>query len=132
LQDTILSALLPKRKRVLVAPLDWGIGHATRCVPIIDELIRQENEVILAADGDAFEVLARLYPQLPLHRLHGKAIRYSKDPKWLWWVLLKQLIPFLWSIYTEHRAAEKIRLLESIEVIINGCVRLQTGLFVGV
>ena len=119
MQDTLLSALLPKRKRVLVAPLDWGIGHATRCVPIIDDLVRLENEVILAADGNAFEVLARLYPQSPLLRLPGKAIRYSNDPKWLWWVLLKQLPSFLFSIYSEHTALEKIRISENLDVVIS-------------
>ena len=35
------------KKRILVAPLDWGIGHATRCIPIIKELINQNYEVII-------------------------------------------------------------------------------------
>ena len=30
-------------ERVLVAPLDWGIGHATRCVPIIKCLLKQSK-----------------------------------------------------------------------------------------
>lgn len=119
MEDSNLTSLLPQQQRVLVAPLDWGIGHATRCVPIIDNLLRQENEVILAADGSAFEVLARLYPQLPLLRLPGKAIRYSKNPNWLWWVLLKQLPSFLFSIFQEHKAVEKIRVAEKIDVIIS-------------
>lgn len=114
-----LSTLLPQQQKVLVAPLDWGIGHATRCVPIIDTLLRNENEVILAADGNAFEVLARLYPQLPILRLPGKAIRYSKNPNWLWWVLLKQLPAFLFSIYQEHKRLEKIRAAEKIDLIIS-------------
>ena len=25
--------------RILVAPLDWGLGHVTRCIPIVNELI---------------------------------------------------------------------------------------------
>lgn len=119
MEDSNLTSLLPQQQRVLVAPLDWGIGHATRCVPIIDKLLREENEVILAADGNAFEVLARLYPQLPLLRLPGKAIRYSKNPSWLWWVLLKQLPSFLFSIFQEHKAVEKIRVTERIDVIIS-------------
>jgi len=24
--------ILSKKRRVLVAPLDWGLGHATRCI----------------------------------------------------------------------------------------------------
>ena len=40
-------------KKVIVAPLNWGLGHATRCIPIIDELLRQGAEVIIASDGEA-------------------------------------------------------------------------------
>ena len=36
--------------KVLVAPLDWGLGHATRCIPIIKELTNQGCTVIIAAD----------------------------------------------------------------------------------
>ena len=39
------------RKRILVAPLDWGLGHATRCIPIIKELLSQGHEVVIAAEG---------------------------------------------------------------------------------
>lgn len=46
-------------KRILVAPLDWGIGHATRCIPIIQELVRQGAEVILAADGRPYDFLKK-------------------------------------------------------------------------
>ena len=31
--------------KILVAPLDWGLGHATRCIPIINELVRQDCTV---------------------------------------------------------------------------------------
>ena len=38
-------------RRVLIAPLNWGIGHATRCIPIIKRLLEAGKEVIVAADG---------------------------------------------------------------------------------
>ena len=41
-------------RRILIAPLDWGLGHATRCIPIINELIKQDCEVIIAADEARF------------------------------------------------------------------------------
>ena len=30
-------------KKIIVAPLNWGLGHASRCVPIIKEL--QKNQI---------------------------------------------------------------------------------------
>ena len=65
-------------KRILVAPLDWGIGHATRCIPIIQELVRQGAEVILAADGRPYDFLKKEFPELVLIRLIGYGITYPK------------------------------------------------------
>ena len=45
------------KKRILVAPLDWGIGHATRCIPIINALISHNFEVIIAADSRPMHLL---------------------------------------------------------------------------
>jgi UDP-N-acetylglucosamine transferase subunit ALG13 len=33
---------------VLLSPLDWGLGHTTRCIPLIRELVRLQCEVIIA------------------------------------------------------------------------------------
>ncbi len=63
-------------KKILIAPLNWGLGHATRCIPIIDELLRQGAEVILASDGAALELLKKEYPHLPCHALPAYDIRY--------------------------------------------------------
>ncbi len=66
-------------KKILVAPLNWGLGHATRCIPLINELIRQGAEVILASDGRAYDLLAIEYPDLPLLRLPSYEIHYHRS-----------------------------------------------------
>ena len=65
-----------KPKKILVAPLNWGLGHVTRCIPIIDELERQGAEVILASDGAALELLKKEYPQRACYALPSYDIRY--------------------------------------------------------
>jgi predicted glycosyltransferase len=62
--------------RVLVAPLNWGLGHATRCMPIVRELQAQGADVWLASDGVAFELLKKEFPELPLLELPGYRITY--------------------------------------------------------
>ena len=47
------------KRKVLVAPLDWGLGHATRCIPIIHELLRQNYEVLLAAEKAIANLLSQ-------------------------------------------------------------------------
>ncbi len=37
-------------KHVLIAPLDWGMGHTTRCVPIINTLLTQQCTVTIACN----------------------------------------------------------------------------------
>jgi uncharacterized protein (TIGR00661 family) len=62
--------------KILIAPLNWGLGHATRCMPIVEELRRQGAEVILASDGAAFDLLKREFPDLEIHRLPAYNIHY--------------------------------------------------------
>lgn len=64
------------KKRILVAPLDWGLGHATRCIPVIQELMHQDAEVIIAADGRPYELLKREFPELELIRFPSFTIVY--------------------------------------------------------
>ncbi len=50
--------------RVLVSPLNWGLGHATRDIPVIRELLARGHEVTVAACGNALAVLRREFPAL--------------------------------------------------------------------
>jgi hypothetical protein len=68
-----------RNPRVLVAPLDWGLGHATRCVPIIKELLNQKCEVIIAASGAQKAILQGEFPSLTFIELPGYAIVYDKN-----------------------------------------------------
>ena len=65
-------------KRIIVAPLHWGLGHATRCIPIIKEL-KDHNTVALASDGESLELLKREFPDLEWFQLPSYNIRYTFD-----------------------------------------------------
>lgn len=66
-------------KNVLVAPLNWGLGHATRCIPIIQHLILQGFSPILASDGQAMELLQKEFPQLTVLELPSYKIEYPSE-----------------------------------------------------
>ena len=59
---------MPKM-RILVAALNWGLGHATRSIPIIKALEQSNYEPILASDGAALELLKKEFPHLANHRV---------------------------------------------------------------
>jgi uncharacterized protein (TIGR00661 family) len=62
---------MAKTKTVLVCPLDWGLGHATRMVPVIDNLRQKDCRVIIAADRGPLEFLRRRFHDIETIRLAG-------------------------------------------------------------
>ncbi|NPA43240.1 MAG: glycosyltransferase [Chlorobi bacterium] len=71
------------RKRILVGVLNWGLGHATRMVPVIRDLIRQNYEPVIASDGAALEWLRRAFPDLAYAELPSYKVRYPRLPVWM-------------------------------------------------
>jgi len=51
------------KKNILVAPLNWGIGHATRCIPIINQLKENDFNVIIASSGRSLQLLVEEFPK---------------------------------------------------------------------
>lgn len=62
----------------LLAPLDWGLGHTTRCIPLIAELILQDIDVLIACNSMQKKILQAEFPQLNFVELEGYSIRYGK------------------------------------------------------
>lgn len=64
-------------KHILICPLNWGLGHAVRCIPIIQTLLNQGQKVSIASDGAALELLKGEFPKvsffdLPPYNIHYK------------------------------------------------------------
>src|SRR5215207_10598552 len=82
----------PLRKpRILVAPLDWGLGHATRCIPLIKQLISLDCEVWLAAEKMQLSLLKAEFPQILVLNLPGYRVQYSMGKRSLSWKILMQI-----------------------------------------
>ncbi|HJN06746.1 MAG TPA: glycosyltransferase [Bacteroidales bacterium] len=67
------------RKNILVCPLDWGLGHATRMVPVIEMLERKGANVIIAADNRPLEFLVQRFPQNTTIQLPGYSPNYPSN-----------------------------------------------------
>lgn len=90
-------------KTILVAPLNWGLGHATRCIPIIKAL--QENNFIpiIASDGIALALLRKEFPYVQTLELPSYHIEYAKNGKNFKWKLIKNLPKMITAIRDEKR-----------------------------
>ncbi len=94
-------------KRVLIAPLDWGLGHATRCVPIINALLKSDKQVLLASSGNSLTFLQKEFPALEVVPLPSMSVRYSSGRSQVG-AMLCQLPYILWQIVKEHAALKRI------------------------
>jgi hypothetical protein len=94
---------LRRKIRILVAPLDWGLGHATRCVPIIKEFLVNNCDVWLAGKGIQEGLLRSEFPHLPFLPLFGYDIEYSKTSYGFLWKLVTQTPRIISSINAEHK-----------------------------
>ena len=102
-------------KRVVVAPLNWGLGHATRCIPLINALIKSQLTPVIASDGSALEFLKKEFPKLDTLALPSYGISYGKNLKI---DLLKNLPRFLRVMEEEHLVIQKyIRTNEVVGLI---------------
>ncbi|MEO1515963.1 MAG: glycosyltransferase [Bacteroidota bacterium] len=103
--------------RTLVAVLNWGLGHATRCIPLIQELLSQGHEVLLASDGRAGLLLCKEFPQLPYFELPPYNVYYRTSN--MFWNIAWQLPKIARAIYREHRAINRLIRQERIDFLIS-------------
>lgn len=104
--------------RILVCPLDWGIGHATRCVPVIRHLLQQNHKVIIAADGRPLHFLRDNFPDLDYVVLPGFRVTYPAGNKMIIKMML-QSPAILFRTYKEHRQLKKIIRDYKVDVVIS-------------
>jgi uncharacterized protein (TIGR00661 family) len=105
-------------KRVLIAPLDWGFGHATRCIPIIAELLNSGVEVMLAGSGPSLALLKSEFPELASFEIPGYNPEYPRGGSMVL-KMVTQLPKFFSTIEAEHTVVEKIIREQHIDVIIS-------------
>ncbi len=106
-------------KRILIAPLDWGLGHTTRLIPIIRFLNSIGCTTIIACDETAKTLLVKEFPTLTYIPLKGYNIQYSNNGKWLIFKLLQQLPRVLRQIFMENEWVKSAVVEHKIDAIIS-------------
>jgi len=65
------------QNKVIIAALDWGLGHAARLVPVIEYFVDNNCEVALASSAKAFLFLKQRFPKLKSYELPAYDIKYN-------------------------------------------------------
>ncbi|MEO5787780.1 glycosyltransferase, partial [Gelidibacter sp.] len=107
------------KKKILIAPLNWGLGHATRCIPIINALAQHNFTPIMASDGAALSLLTKEFPDLEAVELPSYNISYAKKRNHLKLKLLKDTPKILKTIRDEQKAVKLIVKTHQIDGIIS-------------
>lgn len=104
---------------VLIAPLDWGLGHATRCIPIIREFLDQGFTVILAAEGLIRDLYRAEFPGIECIHLTGYRIKYSRYSRLLPFKLILRIPGILATIRYENKWLQQIVSEKKIDVVVS-------------
>lgn len=102
----------------MVSVLDWGLGHATRTVVVVEALLRRGCRIILAGSGQSFELLRRQFPDCETADLPSFSPRLSGG-RFQWLEIAVQTPTFLWSIWREHRLTSQIAKRVAPDLIIS-------------
>lgn len=95
-------------QKILVAPLNWGLGHATRCIPLIRALQVRGARVFLASDGVALRLLQHEFPELPAFELPSYNIKYAAKGRFFKLKMILDSPKVFGAMAKERRALETL------------------------
>lgn len=105
--------------KVLIIPLDWGLGHATRCVPIIHYMRSKGWKITLAGEGKTANLLKHEFPELEIMPLRGYNISYSKKGIFFIPSILMQVPNIMLAIIREYRWLRKKMKSHAWDIIVS-------------
>ncbi|MCK5856300.1 MAG: hypothetical protein KAG64_02355 [Bacteroidales bacterium] len=92
--------------KVLIAPLDWGLGHAARCIPLIHMFLEQGKSIAVASSGGALAMLKEEFPNLLFYDLPPYDVHYEYNSMAVNMIL--QLPKMRKAMLNENRALHEI------------------------
>ncbi len=109
---------MAESKKILISALDWGLGHASRCIPIISFLEKEGHQIVLASSKKAGILWQKEFPHLPYYELPSYQIMYAKHRR-TDWKIAWQAPKILQKIKAEHQQLLDLASKEKFDVIIS-------------
>lgn len=105
--------------KILIAPLDWGLGHTTRCIPLIQYFTSQGHEVYAAAETASAQLLRENFPALTILPLKGYRISYSSGKATFSLKIAQQIPKILSAIHAEQKWLRQVQAEAHFDLIIS-------------
>ncbi len=107
-----------KNHNILICPLEWGLGHAARMIPVASILREKNYNVIIASGEEHLSLFRNELPGLTYINFSGFKPRYSKIlPQYL--SLFLKIPVLLYHILAEHYKIKKIIAEYDVDIIIS-------------
>lgn len=103
--------------KIFFPVLNWGLGHASRSLPLIKKYLDLGHEVLCASDGEALMMLRKDLPELMVLQLPGYGIQYGS--RYMPYNMLKHGPRMLRTMWTEHDLTQAIVKRHHIDCIIS-------------
>jgi uncharacterized protein (TIGR00661 family) len=109
---------LNEKKNILICPLEWGLGHAGRMVPVAKALQKLNHNILFGSGEEHLNFLKTEVPGATFIHFPGFSINYSRFfPQYLIILLKSPLL--IYQIFLEHRALKKIIRDNSVDIVIS-------------
>jgi UDP:flavonoid glycosyltransferase YjiC (YdhE family) len=108
--------LMNTKKNILFCCLNWGLGHASRCTPMIQNF-SATHSVSIASSGLAGELLQKNFPELNYFKLPDYKIQYSEN--YFSIGMVQQIPRIISTIKKERKLIAEIQINEQFDVIIS-------------
>lgn len=108
---------MKEKKTILICPLDWGLGHASRCIPIINQFLADGHQVIIGADKNPLAFLKQEFPTLKTVVIPGYEVTYGEKGSSI--KLFYESVKFFNFIKEEHTLIDLIIEEHNIDVLVS-------------
>lgn len=104
--------------RILIVPLNWGLGHATRCIPVIRQYLNEGADVVLGGTGESLQLLHKHFPELTTVELAPLRLQYSKGNSQVGALFraMPKMMRFMWQ---NRKRVKRVVQQMGIEMIIS-------------
>ncbi len=108
-----------KQTSICISPIDWGLGHATRCITLIRALESLGFKIFIASEGKHEIILREAIPNATFLSLRGYRIRYTKNRALLIPAIIFQLPKIIRAIINEYFWLKREAKIHDFDLIIS-------------
>lgn len=108
---------MPRKKHILFCVLNWGLGHATRSLPVMEYLLEKGHQLTIASDGLALEFLRSENLDAGIETLNGYDVNYAETRPFR--AMIKQGPRIFSAVRKEHRRVQEIVRRKEIDAVIS-------------